>query len=41
MKRAEYRIKIKDHNKSEQILDEIDNFFIEMGQKYPCLEVST
>jgi hypothetical protein len=41
MRKAEYRITIKDNDKAEAILNEIDQFFIQLEQKHPELEVST
>jgi len=39
MRKAEYRITIKEDSKAEDILNEIDQFFIELEQKHPELIV--
>jgi len=39
MKKAIYTVKIRDKN-AEQILSEIDNFFIELEQKYTNVQIS-
>jgi hypothetical protein len=39
MKTAEYRITIKEESNVEQILNEIDNFFINIEHKYPNVQV--
>jgi hypothetical protein len=36
--KAEYRITIKDDANAEQILNEIDNFFIDIEHKYPNVQ---
>jgi hypothetical protein len=37
--KAEYTITIKEDSNAEQILNEIDNFFIELEQKHPNVQV--
>lgn len=39
MKKAEYRITVKDDNTAESILTEIDTFFIDIEHKYPNVQV--
>jgi len=39
MKKAEYCITIKDDNKAEAILTDIDTMFIELERKHPELHV--
>jgi hypothetical protein len=39
MKKAEYRITIKDDGTAESILTEIDTFFIELERKHPEVTV--
>jgi len=39
MKKAIYTVKIQDKN-TEQVLNEIDNFFIELEQKYTNVQIS-
>jgi hypothetical protein len=39
MKKAEYRITIKDDNTAESILTEIDAMFIALERKHPELNV--
>ena len=39
MKKAEYRVTIKDDNKAEAILTDIDMMFIELEQKHPELHI--
>jgi len=39
MRKAEYRITIKDDSKAEAILTDIDMMFIELEQKHPELHV--
>jgi len=39
MKKAIYTVKIRDKN-TEQVLSEIDNFFIELEQKYTNVQIS-
>jgi len=39
MKKAEYRITIKDDSTAESILTEIDTFFIELERKHAELRV--
>jgi hypothetical protein len=39
MKTAEYHITIKEESNAEQILNEIDNFFINIEHKYPNVQV--
>jgi len=39
MKKAEYRITIKEDSNAEQILNEIDTFFIDIEHKYPNVQV--
>lgn len=41
MRKARYNIIIKDDANVEQILSEIDNYFIAFEQKYPNVQVST
>jgi hypothetical protein len=41
MKKARYNITIKDDANAEQILNEIDNYFIELEHKYPNVQVKT
>jgi len=41
MRKAIYTIKIKDDSNVEQILSEIDNYFIELEKKYANVQVST
>jgi hypothetical protein len=41
MRKAEYRITIKDDSNGEQILSEIDNYFIELEHKYANVQVET
>jgi hypothetical protein len=41
MRKAEYRITIKDDTNSETILNEIDQFYIQLEHQHPELEVST
>jgi len=40
MQKAIYTVRIED-NDTEQILNEIDLFFIELGQRYTNVHVST
>jgi len=40
MRKAEYRIAIKDDKKAEAILNEIDIYLMELEHKHPELEVS-
>jgi hypothetical protein len=39
MRKAEYRITIKDDNKADAILTEIDMMFIELERKHPELHI--
>jgi len=39
MKKAEYHITIKDEDKAEAILTEIDTMFIELERKHPELHI--
>jgi hypothetical protein len=39
MRKAEYRITIKDDDRAEAILTDIDMMFIELEQKHPELHV--
>jgi len=39
MKRAEYKVEIENGN-TEEILNQIDEFFIDLEHKYPELNVS-
>jgi hypothetical protein len=41
MQKAEYAITIKDDSNAEQILDEIDKFFIDIEHKYPNVQVKS
>jgi len=41
MRKAIYTIKIRDDSNVEQILSEIDNYFIELEKKYANVQVST
>jgi hypothetical protein len=41
MRTATYTIKIKDDSNVEQILSEIDNYFIKLEHKYANVQVST
>jgi hypothetical protein len=41
MRKAEYRITIKDDRKAETILEEIDKAMIRLERKHPELTVST
>ena len=39
MKKTTYTVKIRDKN-TEQVLSEIDNFFIELERKYTNVQIS-
>jgi hypothetical protein len=41
MRKAEYRITISNDTNVEQILSEIDNYFIKLEHKYSNVHVST
>ena len=41
MRKAEYHITITNDSNVEQILSEIDNYFIEIEKKYTNVHVST
>ena len=41
MRKAEYAVNVKEDNRAEAMLNEIDEFFIELKHKYPDLTVST
>ena len=41
MRKAEYVIAIKEESNAEQILAEIDTFFIDIEHKYPNVQVKS
>jgi hypothetical protein len=41
MRKAEYRIAIENEQNAEAILEEIDNYFIELEHKYTSVQVET
>jgi len=39
MRTAEYKINISDEQLADAILEQIDNYFIELEHKYTCVQV--